>query len=238
VVKTAIEGGSIAVESQVAVPALVLALEDYYGAVVTSDSNTAVIAGVDLGTQGLESTQGRVEVVQNGCASFDSLAFDTKHKTVELDLVFSAPALPRVAPARSLSVVVSMPSKPTEETNELKGKIAAWMLLLAVVNLVFTLFCAAWTYNYRERTIVELSQPKFLYQLCGGCFISTISSVAPLLGSNTLACQMMVWLYGCGFVVTTATLYFKMQHMNKMVENSITTNVTRSRAAQGSLSRV
>ena len=98
------------------------------------------------------------------------------------------------------------------------------------MNILLTLFCAAWTYNYRERTIVSLSQPKFLYYLCCGCFISTMSSVAPLLGSSDLSCQLMVWLYGCGFFITTATLYFKMQQMNKMIENSIATRRKKARS--------
>ena len=190
VVKTVLEGGNIAAECQVAVPALALALEDYYGAAVASDSVTAIIAGVNLDeTRGLTSTQGTVEVVQNGAASFDKLAFNTNHKTVELSLVFSAPALPLVDSTQPLSVSVSMPSKPAKEKNKLGAWRKGFMFFLAVFNFMFAAACAAWTFVYKDRVIVALSQPKSLNWLCGGCVISTMSSVAPLYGSSNLSCQ-------------------------------------------------
>ena len=85
----------------------------------------------------------------------------------------------------------------------------------------FVASCVMWTKKYRKRVILKLSQPKFLLYLCGGCVVSTLSSAAPLLGENTLACQLSLWLYGCGFVITTATLYIKMQQMNNVIEHSL-----------------
>jgi len=116
-----------------------------------ADSATAIIAGVDLHTPGLKSIRGMVQVVQNGVASFDSLEFDTIcAKPVELGLVFSAPALPRVDSTAPLSVVVAMPSKPKEEKNELKGGVLAFMLLLAAVNstsILLFFFVREWLFT-------------------------------------------------------------------------------------------
>ena len=60
-----------------------------------------------------------------------------------------------------------------------------------------------------------------MYALIFGCVISTLSSLAPMLGEHDAACQLQLWLYGYGFVITTSVLYIKMRQMQNVIDHSL-----------------
>jgi len=212
--------GFVAATSQVAVPAIKVTMMDFYDATISSDSVTAIFAHTEF-TSMENVIRGGVQIVDQGVAVFNNLAFFTETQDVSLNFNFAAPALPFLDLAPSLNVSVQLPARPVENKNQFGVGLAAFMLILAVSNILMFAGCIGWTVAYSKRVIVKLSQPKYLYYLCGGCIISTLSSVMPLIGETNLSCQLMLWLYGFGFVVTTSTLYIKMQHMEKVIEHSL-----------------
>ena len=69
--------------------------------------------------------------------------------------------------------------------------------------------------------MIRLSQRKFMFALIFGCVVSTLSSLAPLLGEHDAACQLQLWLYGFGFILSTSVLYIKMQQMQNVIDHSL-----------------
>ncbi|KAJ8598084.1 hypothetical protein CTAYLR_005589 [Chrysophaeum taylorii] len=98
-----------------------------------------------------------------------------------------------------------------------KGVIVA--LVASVVALAWA--CAVWTWTYRDRLIVRLSQPGYLAILCLGCATSTSSAMSPFLGANTFSCQWQLFLYGAGFSIISGALVTKMYCMEKSISTSL-----------------
>ena len=73
-----------------------------------------------------------------------------------------------------------------------------------------SLMCAVWTIKFSKRLIVKLSVPPYLFMVCTGTALSSFSSAIPVFGMGTAGCQLMVYLYGFGFVLVTSALCTKM----------------------------
>ncbi|KAJ1446077.1 hypothetical protein M885DRAFT_547782 [Pelagophyceae sp. CCMP2097] len=199
-------------------PSFVVRVLDAYGQLAVLDSSTTLRAEVTDAARaaagGLDFSGG-TQIVSGGIATFDALVFYTPLANVNIDVAFVAtPAVAYAGGATAaLAMAVERPHRPPHNRNELSVSARGFIIALALLNLGCVLCCAAFTWRFRARNIVVLSQPGYLYGLCAGCVVSTLSSVMPLLGRTDAACQLQLWLYGGGFIITTAMLYTKMDQM-------------------------
>lgn len=119
------------------------------------------------------------------------------------------------------------PPRTKEKKNKLNLFHRTLITLLVVAVLLIAFVCLAWTWYYRERLIVKLSQPVYLVILCVGCLLSTTSAASPLLDDKPLldnkdmGCRLQIVLYGLGFSLTCGALVTKMFSMEKTISMSL-----------------
>ena len=77
-----------------------------------------------------------------------------------------------------------------------------------------------------------------MYAIIGGCVVSTSASVTPFMGENDAACQLQLWFYGSGFVITTSVLYIKMQQMQNIVDHSLKMTNAKLKTDYNKLNRI
>jgi len=89
-------------------------------------------------------------------------------------------------------------------------------IALCVVNMALSLGFGMWVAYHRNDKVIKASQPHFLYLVCVGCMISSVSLI--FIGvddKNHTAeeldgmCQATAWFYALGFATTITSLYAK-----------------------------
>ena len=68
--------------------------------------------------------------------------------------------------------------------------------------------------------------------VCLGVVFSSFSSAVPLFAARDAGCQLMVYLYGFGFLMVTAALSTKMFAMERVLDNALQMRQTSSRSVQ------
>jgi hypothetical protein len=128
------------------------------------------------------------------------------------------------------------PDRPAEDFNYISnGFMYLGHALFAVLTLA-SIIAASWTWYYREKWVVKVSQPQLLGMVILGCWISSLSIMfmgvqtgyrqdqdsatgEPTGGHNTdisrvdASCMAWPWLYGLGFVITFSSLFAKIQRV-------------------------
>ena len=104
------------------------------------------------------------------------------------------------------------------------------ILSFGLINLVVCAFLCIWVHLYRRHTIIIASQATFLMATLLGAAISSCSiffiavtdeggPIAGPDGGNTkadVACNVSVWFYSLGFVLTFAALFAKMWRIDQI----------------------
>jgi len=99
---------------------------------------------------------------------------------------------------------------------------------LGCLVIVAAISCAAWSYFNRSHVVLKLSQTRYLYVLCGGVTISTISifffsrsSTDPDdVDSLSTTCMLIPWFLSIGTSLTFSSLFAKTWRLGKIVNNS------------------
>jgi len=95
-----------------------------------------------------------------------------------------------------------------------------------MIAVIFSIFCAAWTFWFRLHRIVTASQPIFLYLLCFGCCLFSLAIVfisfdersgftRNQLGTN---CMASVWFLCLGHLLIYGALFTKLWRINKVLQ--------------------
>lgn len=128
------------------------------------------------------------------------------------------------------------PDRPAEEFNFISSGLTVFGYCLFTLLLLGVLICGAWTFYYRNKWVVKISQPLFLYIMLFGMLLSTLS--IPFLGVETeyrflqddstgkltdipneeiglvdASCMLVPWFYGLGFAVTFSAIFAKIQRV-------------------------
>lgn len=118
-----------------------------------------------------------------------------------------------------------------EEMNYINHSLIITSWILFGLLSAFCIFCLAWTYYYRENSLVKISQPLFLAFLVAGSLIS-ITSILPLgveapyredtdnIGVVDAACMAFPWLWGLGFSIQYSALFAKVWRVHKLYKLS------------------
>jgi len=99
-------------------------------------------------------------------------------------------------------------------------------LVLMMIAIMFSFFCAAWTFWFRLHRIVTASQPIFLYLLCFGCclfslaifFISFDESSGFTIDQLGTNCMASVWFLCLGHLLIYGALFTKLWRINKVLQ--------------------
>mmetsp|Transcript_3004 Transcript_3004/g.9355 ORF Transcript_3004/g.9355 Transcript_3004/m.9355 type:complete len:1358 (-) Transcript_3004:235-4308(-) len=129
------------------------------------------------------------------------------------------------------------PEPPSLEKVGLKPWVGSFTAVLCACVFALVCACVSWTWMYKERLIVRLSQPVYLMILCAGCVVSTSSVLSIFFGENKFSCQWQVYMYGMGFATTTGALVTKMYSMEKSIQSSLKFRATRPEQARRELCR-
>lgn len=123
---------------------------------------------------------------------------------------------------------------PDTEDDDLTTRIEVLVAVLVSCVLLLALTCVVWLSRYKNTLIVSLSQPVYLVVMCCGCVIST-SSALSIFFRGDVSCQWQIFLYGCGFAITTGTLVTKMYSMERSISSSLKFRMTEPKQARREL---
>lgn len=127
------------------------------------------------------------------------------------------------------------PDRPDEDLTLIPDSLIALGYALFALLGVACIYAVSWTYYYRGKWVVRISQPMFLDLVALGCFVSGLSIVFmgfqtsyredrdksgdfldkenPEIGAVDAACMAVPWFYGMGFVITFSALFAKIQRV-------------------------
>jgi len=111
------------------------------------------------------------------------------------------------------------------DPNFLNPRIQITGLVLMMIAVIFSIFCAAWTFWFRLHRIVTASQPIFLYLLCFGCCLFSLAIVfisfdersgftRNQLGTN---CMASVWFLCLGHLLIYGALFTKVRRVGQCI---------------------
>ncbi|KAL7552031.1 hypothetical protein ACHAWF_015242, partial [Thalassiosira exigua] len=108
------------------------------------------------------------------------------------------------------------------------SKIRPIGLTLSCILMLTAFGFACWTYALRWNNIVKVSQPRFLYTFCFGCFVLG-SSIIPLSIDDSIAseegasvaCMAFPWLVCLGFSLIFSALSSKLLRAKKILKSSL-----------------
>ena len=111
------------------------------------------------------------------------------------------------------------------DRNRLDGGIISFGYALAILNIVVSLICIAWTIQNGHVQIVKYAQRHFLIMIAIGCILSSSSifflSIEDAEDGDTdqartadLGCQLLPWTYSIGFVTTFTSLFAKLRKVH------------------------
>lgn len=114
----------------------------------------------------------------------------------------------------------------TPEQNYLDATVRAAGLSLASLALLAILFSALWVFINNSHSVVIAAQPPFLYILCMGSILTTISMFISSFDESSgwdeatldVACIAIPWLVSLGHVVTYSALFTKLWRVNKVLK--------------------
>ncbi|GAX18434.1 gamma-aminobutyric acid type B receptor [Fistulifera solaris] len=221
------------------IPGLRLVLERHPSTIVgTFDVNDDVYAGIEsnqllFGIDQQPFLQGNLPIYLLTWMAYTKESFQEHMVQSGPDFVESVP-LPEYAFCESNFFAVC-PDRPEENMNYIPSALLAVGYTLFGVLFLMCVAALAWTWYYRERWVVKVSQPLFLMIVLGGTFLSSLSII--FLGFETAyryeqdeaggallvpnpdiqrvdaACMAVPWFYGLGFVITFSALFAKIQRV-------------------------
>jgi len=118
-----------------------------------------------------------------------------------------------------------------EEMNYIDNRLKVLSWVLFGLLTAFCIFCLAWTYYYRENSLVKISQPLFLAFVVVGSILS-IASILPMgveasyredtenIEAVDAACMSTQWLWGMGFAIQYSALFAKVWRVHKLYKLS------------------
>jgi simple sugar transport system substrate-binding protein len=221
------------------IPGLQLVLERHPSTIVgTFDVNDDVYAGIEskqllFGIDQQPFLQGNLPIYLLTWMAYTKESFQEHMVQSGPDFVEAIP-LPEYAFCES-NFFATCPDRPDENMNYIPSALLAVGYTLFGLLFVMCVAALAWTWYYRERWVVKVSQPLFLMIVLGGTFLSSLSIIflgfettyrfeqdeagGALLVSNPdirrvdAACMAVPWFYGLGFVITFSALFAKIQRV-------------------------
>jgi hypothetical protein len=120
---------------------------------------------------------------------------------------------------------------PKEKMNYIDGVMVMVGHLIVALVLAVALVTFAWTYYYRNNTLVKASQPFFLGMVITGTLLSSLS-IVPMSAETgyrdsedirkvDAACMAAPWLWGLGFSITFSALFAKVWRVKKLYKASL-----------------
>lgn len=214
--------------------------EAHPGAYVGSfDLNEELYAGLDSGIFlfGIDQQpvlQGNMPVILLALVAYTKQSLKNHFVESGPDFVETAPSPEsKICEANFFKVC---PERPPEDMNFISPGILAFTYTLFGLLVFGAAVAAAWTFYYRAKWVVKISQPTFLYLMLCGIVLSSLS--IPFLGVETeyrfvqdnasgqltlvenasihfvdAACMMVPWFYGLGFGVTFSAIFAKIQRV-------------------------
>lgn len=115
---------------------------------------------------------------------------------------------------------------PIENMNYIHFVIHAICYLFVAIVLLMAVGALIWLYYYRNNTLVNVSQPIFLFLIIAGSIIS-ILAIIPMASQTgyrdsedihlvDAACMAVPWLWGIGFALTFSALFAKVRRVKKL----------------------
>eukprot|EP00466_Bigelowiella_natans_P006971 jgi/Bigna1/130136/aug1.10_g4844 len=102
------------------------------------------------------------------------------------------------------------------DTKYLPDEIHYFADIMFGINVALALAFGGWTFWTRKTKVVMASQPEFLYIVCLGCVISSVSILLISFDDRDYSkehldslCQATVWFYGIGFTLSVTALMAK-----------------------------
>mmetsp|Transcript_12246 Transcript_12246/g.20084 ORF Transcript_12246/g.20084 Transcript_12246/m.20084 type:complete len:621 (-) Transcript_12246:121-1983(-) len=113
---------------------------------------------------------------------------------------------------------------PNELKNQINNIIPVGFALMCII-LACSLGFAVWTFMHREFSVIKASQPPFLYLICLGCMIMSLT-IVPLSIDDSMvsaegcskACASVPWLIAIGFSVAFSALGSKIWRLNRLMK--------------------
>jgi 7 transmembrane sweet-taste receptor of 3 GCPR len=90
-------------------------------------------------------------------------------------------------------------------------------LILGIAVLVFIFIISAAVYKFRERRVMALAQPEFLFCLLGGLMLVQFGSFAMLLSPSNVSCTFAVWAVNLGYTLELVPLIVKIAAINTLM---------------------
>jgi simple sugar transport system substrate-binding protein len=128
------------------------------------------------------------------------------------------------------------PDRPEEDMSLISPGLLYLGYTLFAIMSIGAIACLRWTMFYRNKWVVKISQPLFLYMILFGTIVSSLS--IPFLGVETgyryeqdeatgqltdvenpdidkvdAACMALPWLYGLGFAISFSAIFAKIQRV-------------------------
>ena len=116
-----------------------------------------------------------------------------------------------------------------EEMNYIDKRLKTLSWVLVALISIFCVYCLAWTYYYRENSLVKISQPLFLAFVVAGSALS-IASILPMgveasyredtdnIEAVDAACMTTQWLWG---MVSRSSLFRYQAHSNELYSHQV-----------------
>jgi ABC-type branched-subunit amino acid transport system substrate-binding protein len=115
------------------------------------------------------------------------------------------------------------PPKDFPETIDVEPRVLIVGYILAALVMVTSVGWMYWTWRNRNKDIVKVAQPVFLWQLCIGTLLIA-SSIIPM-SMHEDACMITPWLVSIGFVTTWSALFTKTWLLNRVLRSTKTVKI-------------
>uniref|UniRef100_A0A7S4IP86 G-protein coupled receptors family 3 profile domain-containing protein n=1 Tax=Odontella aurita TaxID=265563 RepID=A0A7S4IP86_9STRA len=136
------------------------------------------------------------------------------------------------------------PTTPFEDMNNVGMGLQITGMVLFAVQALLSLFLMGWTYWYRQRSVVRMSQPEFLVLIAFGCLVMSLSipplavegayryvqdpytgeltdEPDPSIAGADAACMAAPWLVGMGFVIVFSALFAKIWRVKMIYDGAV-----------------
>jgi len=133
--------------------------------------------------------------------------------------------------------------KPVEDMTYISFALKAVGITFMIVQLLTSFALIPWTFHYRNKNVVKMSQPIFLVLVPIGCIIMILGIIPlciegeyryqqdPITGGLTdepnheiwradVACMAVPWLFGVGLVITFSALFAKIWRVRKIMHEA------------------